>query len=153
MFAYWSHHALEGMQAIQSAGWLGWLIFIGLYALCCIFSIPASALILGAGAVYGFWGGVTLVVAGNGLGSLLTFLLSRYFLRDWAAGIVDQHPKLRAVKRAVEKDGWKFVFLTRLSPIMPFTLLNYALGLTNIPLLLFLVANASGALPSFFIYL
>ncbi len=140
------------MQAIQAAGWTGWLLFIGLYAACCLFFIPASFLTFGAGAVYGFWGGTLLVLAGNGLGSLLCLLVTRYLFRGWATRLFNRHRKWNAVMDAVQHDGWKIVFLTRLSPIMPFSLINYSLGLTRISAWHFLLATELGSVPAIAVY-
>lgn len=140
------------MQDIQAAGWTGYLMFIVLYAACCIFFIPASFLTFAAGAVWGFWGGTALVLAGNGLGSLLCLLITRYLFRGLAARVFRRSRKLRAIARAVEHDGWKMVFLTRLSPIMPFSLINYALGLTRLSAWQFLLATAIGSVPAIAVY-
>jgi uncharacterized membrane protein YdjX (TVP38/TMEM64 family) len=143
---------LHWMQDIQAAGWTGWLLFVGLYAACCLFFIPASVLTFGAGAVYGFWGGTLLVLTGNGLGSLLCLLVTRYLFRDWASRLFKKHPKWNAVMDAVQHDGWKIVFLTRLSPVMPFSLINYSLGLTRISVWHFLLATEIGSVPAIAIY-
>jgi len=145
-------HLLHWMQAIQAAGWTGWLLFIGLYAACCLFFIPASFLTFGAGAVYGFWGGTLLVLVGNGLGSLLCLLVTRYLFRGWATRLFNRHKNWNAVMDAVQHDGWKIVFLTRLSPIMPFSLINYSLGLTRISAWHFLLATELGSVPAIAVY-
>ena len=140
------------MRFIQEAGPFGWGLFIGLYALCCLLFIPGSVLTVGAGAVYGFWGGTALVLVGNGLGSVLSLLATRFLLRDWVARRIAKHPKLKAVEKAVAHDDLKLVFFTRLSPIMPFSLINYSLGLTNISAWRFLLATELGAVPATCIY-
>jgi uncharacterized membrane protein YdjX (TVP38/TMEM64 family) len=114
--------------------------------------IPGSVLTIAAGAVYGFWGGTALVLAGNGLGSLLCLLVTRFFLRDWMARQIEKHPRLTAVAKAVADDDWRLVFLTHLSPIMPFSLINYTLGLTRISTWRFLVATEMGSVPGIFVY-
>ncbi len=145
-------HLIHSMQAIQAAGWVGWLLFIGLYAACCLFFIPASVLTFGAGAVYGFWGGTLLVLVGNGLGSLLCLLVTRYLFRNAASRFFKRHRKWSAVVDAVQHDGWKIVLLTRLSPVMPFSLINYSLGLTRFSAWHFLAATEIGSVPAIAIY-
>jgi uncharacterized membrane protein YdjX (TVP38/TMEM64 family) len=152
MTSGWLDQAVRWMEAIQAAGWIGWLLFIGLYAGSCLLFVPGSVLTLGAGAIYGFWGGLLLVLAGNGLGAFISLLITRYLLRDWAAKYFTRSPKMRALQTAVEKEGWKIVCLTHLSPIMPFSLINYAYGLTNISVGEFLVATEVGSIPSACIY-
>ncbi len=128
----WLHQILDWMRFIQAAGTPGWILFVGLYALCRLLFIPGSLLSIAAGAIYGFWGGSLLVLAGNGVGSLLNLLIARYFLHDWIGGWVKRHPQVKALENAVTRDDIRLVFLTRLSPVMPFSLINYSLGLTNI---------------------
>jgi uncharacterized membrane protein YdjX (TVP38/TMEM64 family) len=146
------HLLVQWMQSIQQAGWVGWFLFIGLYAFACVAFIPGSVLTLGAGAIYGWWGGLALVLAGNGLGSVLCLLITRYLFRDWVAARVRRNRKAQAIEKAVEEDGWKIVLLTRMSPIMPFSLINYSLGLTRISTLQFLIATELGAIPSTCLY-
>jgi uncharacterized membrane protein YdjX (TVP38/TMEM64 family) len=148
----WLHHMVDWMRFIQSVGPLGWFLFIGLYALCCLLFIPASLLTVACGAVYGFWGGSILALTGNGLGSLLSLLITRYLLKDWMRHRLEKNPRLRDVERALAKDDWKLVFLTRLSPIMPFSLINYSLGLSNISPWRFLLATELGAVPAICVY-
>jgi uncharacterized membrane protein YdjX (TVP38/TMEM64 family) len=66
------------------------------------------------------------------LGATLAFLIGRYFARQWVAARLANYPKFKAVDEAVAREGWKIVALTRLSPVFPFSLLNYAFGLTNV---------------------
>lgn len=152
MASDWLNQMVRWMETIQAAGWMGWLLFIGLYAASCVFFVPGSILTLGAGVVYGFWCGIFLVLVGNGVGALLSLLIMRYLLRDWAEKYFARTPKMRALQTAVEKEGWKIVCLTHLSPIMPFSLINCALGLTNISVGEFLLATEIGSIPSTCIY-
>ena len=140
------------MQAIQAAGWEGYLMFIGLFAGCCVVFLPASFLTFAAGAVYGFWLGTLLVLIGNGLGSLVCLLLTRYLFRNWAMKQFKKSRRASAVVDAVQDDGWKIVFLTRLSPVMPFSLINYALGLTKLSAWRFLLATEIGSVPAIAVY-
>jgi uncharacterized membrane protein YdjX (TVP38/TMEM64 family) len=146
------HHLLHWMQVIQAAGWGGYLMFIGLFALCCVVFFPASFLTFAAGAVYGFWVGTLLVLVGNGLGSLFCLLLTRYLFRNWAARHLKKWEKVSTVVDAVQHDGWKIVFLTRLSPMMPFSLINYALGLTKLSAWRFILATELGSVPAIAVY-
>jgi len=147
MTSEWLQQSVQWMQAIQAVGWLGWL-----FAAACLVFIPGSVLTLGAGAIYGFWLGIFLVLVGNGLSALCSLLITRYLLRDWAVKYFAKYPKMEALKTAVEEDGWKIVCLTHLSPIMPFSLINYALGLTSISVTEFLLATEVGSIPATIIY-
>jgi uncharacterized membrane protein YdjX (TVP38/TMEM64 family) len=148
----WLHHVVDGMRFIQESGVWGWVLFIGLYALCCLLFVPGSILTIAAGTVYGFFGGALLVLTGNGVGSLLCLLVTRFFLRDWIARRIAENPKFQAMEKAVKNNDWKLVFLTRLSPVMPFSLINYSLGLTGISTWRFLSATELGAVPATLVY-
>jgi uncharacterized membrane protein YdjX (TVP38/TMEM64 family) len=148
----WLHHVVNWMHVVQDAGPWGWALFIVLYALCCLLFIPGSILTISAGAIYGFWFGSALVLVGNGLGSVMSLLITRLFMRDWVAGKIAKHPRLKAIEKAVAEDDWRLVFLTRLSPIMPFSLINYSLGLTKISPWRFLLATELGAIPATLVY-
>jgi len=148
----WLHYVVDAMRFIHDSGPWGWAMFIGLYALCCMLFVPGSVLTIAGGAVYGFFGGALLVLTGNGLGSLLCLLISRYFLRDWVAKKIEANPRMRAIEKAVKHNDWKLVFLTRLSPVMPFSLINYSLGVTSVSAWRFLGATELGAVPGTLVY-
>src|ERR1700683_1774238 len=148
----WLHHVVDWMRGIQEAGPEGWCLFIGLYAFCCLVFVPGSVLTLAAGAVYGFWGGCALVLAGNALGSVFSLFITRYLLRGWAVRQMAKYPRLQALDKAIAHEDWKLVFLTHLSPLMPFSLINYSLGLTRISAWRFVLATESGAVPATVVY-
>ncbi|HEX4140845.1 MAG TPA: TVP38/TMEM64 family protein [Candidatus Methylacidiphilales bacterium] len=148
----WLHYTVDAMRFIHDSGPWGWALFIGLYALCCLLFVPGSILTIAGGAVYGFFGGAALVLAGNGLGSVLCLLVTRFFLRDWMARKIAANPRLRAIEKAMKSHDWKLVFLTRLSPVMPFSLINYSLGVTSISAWRFLGATELGAVPATLVY-
>lgn len=148
----WLHDVVDGMRFIHDAGPWGWVLFIVVYALCCMLFVPGSILTIASGAVYGFAGGTLLVLAGNGLGSMGCLLVTRYLLHDWVAGHIARSRKARAIAEAVKENDWKLVFLTRLSPVMPFSLINYSLGLTDISPWRFLGATELGAVPATLVY-
>lgn len=86
------------------------------------------------GCLFGvFWGSVCVLIAAT-LGAIWAFLLGRYLSRDWICRKIGKNPKFQAIDRAVGQEGWKIVLLTRLSPIFPFNLLNYAFGVTGVSL-------------------
>jgi len=87
-----------------------------------------------AGALYGPWWGSLLVFIGACLGAEAAFLLGRHWLRDWARRRLAAVPKLQSLEEAVSKEGLKLVLLTRLSPAFPFSLLNFAYGLSEVSL-------------------
>lgn len=121
--------------------------FILLYAGVCLALLPAAALTVGAGLIFGPVKGFVLVSAGATLGATLSFLVGRHVARGWVQAKLQGNPKLAALDEAVARAGWKAVFLLRLSPLFPFVLLNYALGLTRVDLKGYVLATWIGMMP------
>ncbi len=117
---------------IDSLGSIAPIAFIGLYIIATIAFLPAFALTLGAGVLFGVWLGSIYVFIGATLGAIAAFLVGRYLARDWVAKKIAGNDKFRSIDRAVGKEGLKIVLLTRLSPAFPFNLLNYAFGVTGV---------------------
>ncbi len=137
---------------ISGLGPLGPIIFIGLYILACVFLLPGAILTLGAGAIFGFTQGAIAASVGATLGATCAFLVGRYLARDWVAGRVAGNATFAAMDEAVAREGWKIVFLTRLSPVFPFNVLNYAFGLTRVRLRDYFFASWLGMIPGMFMY-
>src|SRR5437899_4724612 len=138
--------------------WIGQLrpwgpvIFVGLYLVATVLFIPGSVLTLGAGAVFGVALGSVCVSIGATLGATAAFLVGRYLARDAIARKLEKNEKFTAIDRAVADEGWKIVLLTRLSPVFPFTLLNYAFGLTRVKLGHYVLASWLGMIPGTVMY-
>jgi uncharacterized membrane protein YdjX (TVP38/TMEM64 family) len=107
-------------------------VFVVAYAAAVVAFVPASLLTLGAGAIFGVAEGVLYVFAAASLGACAAFLLSRYAARGLVEERLRGNASFAAIDRAVGDQGRKIVFLLRLSPVFPFNLLNYALGLTRV---------------------
>ena len=135
-----------------AAGLAGQAAFVGLYVLACVAFLPGSVLTLGAGAVFGLWKGFVLVSVGSTVGAWASFLMGRYLLRDWVSRRLEKVPVFSAVAGAVGQEGWKVVLLTRLSPVLPFNLLNYGYGLTTVGLGEYTLASWIGMMPGTFLY-
>jgi uncharacterized membrane protein YdjX (TVP38/TMEM64 family) len=119
---------------VKSLGFLGAIAFIAIYNLATLLFVPGSILTMKGGCLFGiFWGTVYVLIAAT-LGATWAFLLGRYLSRDWVCRQLGKNPKFQAIDRAVGKEGWKIVLLTRLSPVFPFNLLNYAFGVTGVSL-------------------
>jgi len=134
-------------------GFSGWLESIGPwapiafivgYTLTTIFLIPGSVLTIGAGLLFGVFWGTLWVIIGSNLGACLAFLIGRYTARGWVERKFGNCEKFRQLDDAVEREGWKIVLLTRLSPVFPFVFLNYAFGLTKIPFWQYALCNVAG---------
>jgi uncharacterized membrane protein YdjX (TVP38/TMEM64 family) len=136
---------------VNSLGAWGPLAFIVGYAVAVVAFMPAVLLTLAAGAIFGVVWGVVWVFIAAVLGSAAAFLVSRYVARDLVARRLAENPRFAAVDRAVGREGRKIVFLLRLSPLFPFVLLNYALGLTTVRFADYLLA-AGGMIPGTILY-
>lgn len=125
---------------VAEQGAWGPILFILGYALATVAFIPGSLLTLAAGAIFGLAFGTLYTFLGATLGSGLAFLVARYLARGAIEKKIAGNAKFAAIDRAVGKEGFKIVALLRLSPIFPFNLLNYSLGLTKVPFLQYLAA-------------
>ncbi len=113
---------------------IGAVLFVPLYALWVTLLLPGVWASMLAGALFGTGLGSLLVFVGACLGAEASFLLGRYWLRNWARRRLAVVPKLQAVEKAVSREGLKLVLLTRLSPAFPFSVLNLAYGLSDVSL-------------------
>jgi uncharacterized membrane protein YdjX (TVP38/TMEM64 family) len=124
----------NALQWIESLGIVGGIAFIAIYILATVAFLPGSILTLGAGVVFGVLLGSIYVFVGATLGAIAAFLVGRYLARGWISKKIEGNQKFAAIDKAVAKDGLKIVLLTRLSPVFPFNLLNYAFGITGVSL-------------------
>jgi uncharacterized membrane protein YdjX (TVP38/TMEM64 family) len=122
------------------------------YALAAILFLPALALTLGAGAAFGLKVGFFVVWLGSALGAAISFLAARYLFRHHVQAWLKKSPRMSELDRAVARSGWKLVALTRLSPIVPYGLLNYGLGVTSISFLSYVTISALAEIPGAFVY-
>lgn len=130
---------------VEGAGAAGPLLFIAVYALAAVLFLPGSVITLAGGALFGPFWGTLWNLSGATLGAALAFLLARYLGADWVARRAG--PRLNRLNEGVAAEGWRFVAFVRLVPVFPFNLLNYALGLTRIPFLAYVLASAVFMLP------
>jgi uncharacterized membrane protein YdjX (TVP38/TMEM64 family) len=131
---------------VESLGPWGPVAFIAGYAVAPVILAPAFLLTIAAGAIFGFVEGVLYVMIGATIGATLAFLTGRYLARQFVEGLLTREPRLRLIDRAVERQGFRLVLLLRMSPAVPYVLLNYALGLSSIRLSDY-VAASIGMLP------
>ena len=136
---------------VEGLGFWGPLVFVTGYALAVVAFVPGSILTLAAGAIFGVLEGTGLVVVAAILGSTGAFLLARHGARAWVERRIEGDPRFAAIDRAIGREGRKIVLLLRLSPVFPFNLLNYALGLTRVRLVDYVIAGI-GMLPGTLLY-
>jgi uncharacterized membrane protein YdjX (TVP38/TMEM64 family) len=141
----------NALQWIDNLGTVGGLAFIALYIIATIAFFPGSILTLGAGVIFGVVWGSLYVFVGATLGATSAFLVGRYLARGWVARKIADNKKFAAIDQAVGKEGLKIVLLTRLSPIFPFNLLNYAFGITGVSLQDYFIGSV-GMIPGTIMY-
>ncbi len=138
---------IVSMDWIQQSGVLGMVWLVVLYALTCVFFLPGSLLTVGAGAIYGFWIGVPLITVASGVGAAANFVTSRYLARKWIQRKFGKDMSFLALEKAVGREGWKLILISRISPVVPHSLVSYAAGLTNISFTRFFLSSMVGFLP------
>lgn len=134
------------------AGVTGMLAMAALMLPWVVVLLPAFLLSMAAGVVWGPWLGAVVVHVPQVLGMTLAFVCGRYLFRDMVEARVGHDPRFEAIDRAVADQGFWLVFLLRLSPVVPYNVLNYALGLTSIRLGPYFLASLIGSLPSTVMY-
>jgi uncharacterized membrane protein YdjX (TVP38/TMEM64 family) len=124
---------------IEAMGAVAPVAFVAIHAIAAVLFVPGSALTLAAGALFGPIAGAIYSLAGATIGATLAFILARYLVGDWVRRRTGQ--RLGELVEGIEREGWRFVAFVRLVPLFPYNVLNYALGLTRIPLLPYIAAT------------
>jgi uncharacterized membrane protein YdjX (TVP38/TMEM64 family)/rhodanese-related sulfurtransferase len=135
---------------VRDAGPVAPLLFMLIYALAAVLFLPGSALTLAGGALFGPVLGTFYNLTGATLGATLAFLIARYMASDWVADKTGG--RVKQLINGVEGEGWRFVAFVRLVPLFPFNLLNYALGLTRLRLMHYILATYVFMLPGAIAY-
>lgn len=143
---------IQLQSSIKNLGLFAPVAYALLYVATTVLLIPGSLLTIGAAGIFSFWTALAVVLVGANLGALGAFLLTRTFLRERVAVWAASNPKFAALDRAIGREGFKMVLLVRLSPVFPFALLNYLLGLTTVRTSSYVLANLIGMLPGTFLY-
>ena len=141
----------NALEWVDSLGAVGAIAFMLIYIVATVAFLPGSILTLGAGVVFGVVLGSIYVFIGATIGAALAFLVGRYFARGWISKKIAGNDKFAAIDRAVGEEGFKIVLLTRLSPVFPFNLLNYGLGVTGVSFKDYVLASV-GMIPGTIMY-
>jgi uncharacterized membrane protein YdjX (TVP38/TMEM64 family) len=136
----------------RGLGFAGYLVVILLYVAACVLFIPGSLVTLATGFLFGVVAGSITVSIGSTLGASAAFLVGRYLAREKIEQKLAQNTKFAAIDQAVGQNGFKIVLLTRLSPVFPFNLLNYAFGLTRVRFATYALASWIGMMPGTILY-
>ena len=146
---------MDWLEALvrQLAGFGAWgpVLFIGIYILAAITLAPAFILTFSGGAVFGLWRGTMLTYIGALLGASAVYALAAPLARTRVLRWLDRDPRVAATRRAVVKDSAWIMFLLRLSPLVPYNLLNYALALSGVSFRDYLLASV-GMIPAIIMY-
>jgi len=145
-FVYRDHLQIEHFRDfIEQAGWLAPFVFICIYSLLTVLMMPGAFLTILGGLLFGALWGSVINLAGALLGATGAFLVSRFLTQDWFRESAGN--RLKTIMKGIEKEGWRYVALMRLIPIIPFNLLNYVLGMTTISLTHYFIASSIFMIP------
>ncbi len=136
---------------VESLGVLGVMLYVAIYVVFCTFLLPAALVSILAGVAFGMWG-FAIALPSATLAASIAFLISRYLFSGRFRTWLLTKPRLSAVERAVNQKGAGLVFFLRLSPMMPFPVLNYIFGLTLIPFRKYVLATFFGLVPINFMW-
>lgn len=137
---------------VRGMGAAGVLVYVAVYVAATVLMVPGVILTGGAGLIWGPLLGTLIVSPASVVGATLAFLLGRTLARDWIARRLERDRRFAAIDDAVGAEGFKIVLLLRLSPLFPFNVLNYALGLTRVRLGPFVLGSFLGMLPGTALY-
>ena len=151
LLSHHEHFEAEALAAwMDAAGPAGPLLFMAVYALTTVLLLPGAILTLAGGALFGPFWGTLFNLTGSTSGAGLAFLIARYLAADWVQA--RNRGLLERLVRGVEAEGWRFVAFVRLVPLFPFFLMNYALGVTRIRFLPYLLTTAICMAPPAFAF-
>ena len=140
------------VRQLADLGIWGPVLFILLYVLAAITLAPAFLLTFSAGAVFGLWRGTFLTFIGASLGASAVYAVAAPLARSRVLRWIDRDPRVAATRRAVVRENAAWImFLLRLSPLVPYNLLNYALSLSGVSFRQYLVA-LTGMFPAIVMY-
>ncbi len=111
---------------------LGIFFFVFIYIFIVLLILPASWLSIAAGYLYGTYLGSVIVFISAFIGASISFFISKRFFSKKVLDLINKYPKLSLLENIIQKGGLKLILLTRLSPLFPFSILNYFYGLNNI---------------------
>jgi len=152
MAAPFLHWMVEFIQWFRGTGFPGAVLYAAAYVVATVLLFPGVLLALGAGSLYGAVLGTCIISPASVAGAVAAFLVARYFARDRVMRRLKKYPQAAALDRVMAKNGFKAVVLLRLQPVIPFNMLNYALGLTGIRLHDYVLASWIGMLPATILY-
>ncbi|MDK2818564.1 MAG: TVP38/TMEM64 family protein [Spirochaetota bacterium] len=146
-----SQLSLENIPKLKeqflSLGWIAFIIYFFAYIIVCIFFLPGSPLTILGGVVFGPLLGTFYTVISASAGLAISFLISRYTLRDLMLEKFGKSDAFIKIDKGVKEQGWRILVITRLMPVFPFSLSNYIYGLTDIKFLTYWILSTLFIIP------
>eukprot|EP01116_Phalansterium_solitarium_P008594 TRINITY_DN22530_c0_g1_i1.p1 TRINITY_DN22530_c0_g1~~TRINITY_DN22530_c0_g1_i1.p1 ORF type:complete len:302 (-),score=82.33 TRINITY_DN22530_c0_g1_i1:789-1694(-) len=141
------------VEWIQGLGYWGPVAFVGIYALTNVLFIPGFVLNIAAGYVWNLWFGSLYVWFGAVFGAAASFFVGRYFFKEWSAFFVGRFEKVEVLSTVIGDNALKIIFLLRLSPVMPYNILNYTLSMIpKVKFWHYLLATSVGTTPGIIVF-
>ncbi len=139
-------HAFLVMQLHRLGGYAA-ILFVLIYTMLMLLGFPSNVMSVVGGAVFGLVWGTVWSLMGATLGAIGAFWVARYLLRDWAEARFGQHPALSRFNQTISHNSLSFVLAVRLTPLSPFSLVNFLFGLTSIDLKPYGIGTFVGIIP------
>lgn len=160
----WVHHReigafLHGLHwadvqtAVERAGAWGPVVCILLLAGFTLLFLPTTLIVVAVALLFGVGKGLPICLAGFACGMGSAFLLARYFMRDWMEKRIGHTAFYRRMEENIQRDGWKLVVFSRVFPINPYPILNYAYGLSSIRFSTYIICSTIGVMPNLLAFL
>ncbi len=144
---------VEAMQSyFHGLGIVGYITYILIYIVVAVFMLPASVTTIVAGIVFGPILGAILALVGATIGATISFIISKYIARDFICRKFEGNPIFEKVEKGVKENGTSFLILTRLVPIFPYNVQNYAYGITSMNVATYTIVTFICMAPGAFIY-
>ncbi len=144
---------IDAMQSyFAELGFIGYGIYILIYIVIAVFMLPASVITIVAGIVFGPVLGGSLALVGATIGASVAFLIAKYIARDTIVNKFEGNAIFNKIENGVKENGTSFLILTRLVPVFPYNVQNYAYGVTNMNIVTFTVVSLICMAPGAFIY-
>jgi uncharacterized membrane protein YdjX (TVP38/TMEM64 family) len=145
-------YVTRAQQKIEEMEVWGGVLYPLLYAACNVLLLPGGVIAIGSGLFFGLWWGAALSLVGNVVGAAVAFGIARLIGRRWLVARLLKNERWAALDRAIERHGWKIIFLTQVHPLFPTSLLNYIYGVTRIRFSHCMLWVALGQAPGLFLY-
>ncbi len=136
----------------QGLGFKGYAAYILIYIAVAVFMFPASTITIAAGITFGSVLGGVLSLVGATIGAAVAFVIAKYVARDSIVNKFGANPIFKKIEAGVQENGTSFLILTRLVPLFPYNIQNYAYGVTPMKLSTFMLVSFVTMAPGAFIY-